>query len=74
LIVVNHGAKEADGVLLPCLRKQVAIAVKDYSAGGQGLTLVHILAQIEPFLSLKPAKHPSHGTNSAHVELRGGRV
>jgi len=26
---------------------------------GQGLTLVHIFAQLEPFLSLKPAKHPT---------------
>jgi hypothetical protein len=25
---------------------------------GQGLTLVHIFAQPEPFSSLKPARHP----------------
>ena len=28
------------------------------AAQRQGLTLVHIFAQPEPFLSLKPAKHP----------------
>ena len=29
------------------------------SGPGQGLTLVHFFAQPEPFLSLKPAKHPT---------------
>jgi Leucine-rich repeat (LRR) protein len=27
--------------------------------GGLGLTLVHIFAQLEPFLPLKPAQHPT---------------
>ena len=31
------------------------------TAATQGLTLVHVFAQLEPFLSLKPAKHPTHG-------------
>jgi len=39
-----------------------------------GLTLVHIFVLPEPFLSLKPAKHPTHGTKSARVELKCGRV
>jgi hypothetical protein len=29
------------------------------AGGGQGLTLVHICAQSEPYLSLQPAKHPN---------------
>jgi len=45
------------------------------NAKGQGLTLVHICAQLTPFLSRKPAKlPPPHGTQSAHVELKRGRV
>jgi hypothetical protein len=31
----------------------------DFDAERQGLTLVHISAQLEPCLSLKPAKHPN---------------
>jgi len=30
-----------------------------FSAESQGLTLVHFFAQPDPFLSLKPAKHPT---------------
>jgi hypothetical protein len=40
----------------------------------QGLTLVHIFSQPEPILSLKPAKRPTPGTKSAHVELKSGLV
>jgi hypothetical protein len=43
------------------------------TAADQGLTLVHIFAQPEPILSLKAAKHP-HGTKTADVELKSGRV
>jgi len=42
--------------------------------GEQGLTLVHIFAQPEPFLSQKPAGTPPRGTKSTHVELKSGRV
>jgi hypothetical protein len=40
-----------------------AVAVEPAGAAplcyGQGLTLVHMFAQPQPFLSLKPAKHPT---------------
>ena len=41
---------------------------------GQGLTLVHVFAQAESFLSLKQAKHPTTWGKSAHIEPTSGRV
>jgi hypothetical protein len=41
---------------------------------GQGLTLVHFSAQPEPFLSLTPRNHTACTSQSAYVELKGGRV
>jgi hypothetical protein len=35
----------------------------------QGLTLVHIFAQPEPFLSLKSAKHPTHNMGQKVLTL-----
>jgi hypothetical protein len=40
----------------------------------QAVPLVHELAQPEPFLSLKMAKHPTHSAKGAHVKLKSGRV
>jgi len=51
-----------------------AAAVATAADAGQGLTLVHIFAQPELFLSLKLAKHPNTWYASAHVELKTGRV
>jgi len=59
----------------PCLASTTASCalLRASEATTQGLTLVHILAQPEPFWSLKPVKHPKTGEKSAHVELKFGR-
>jgi len=40
-----------------------AAATAEGAGAGQGLILVHNFAQPEPYLSLKPAKHPTTWDN-----------
>jgi hypothetical protein len=47
---------DSAGVALPLV---VRMKLSCVPPSTQGLTLVHIFAQPEPFLSLKPAKHPT---------------
>jgi hypothetical protein len=42
----------------PCCQGVVALLDNRDEDGGQGLTLVHIIAQPESFMSPKAAKHP----------------
>ena len=39
--------------------KGIGMGGRIIAADRQGLTLVHIFSQPQPFLSLKPAKHPN---------------
>jgi hypothetical protein len=47
----------SSGVFVPA-PAAAAAAFARIAAFFQGLTLVHIFAQLEPLLSLEPAKHP----------------
>jgi len=52
-----------DPTRLPCAAAMAVAASDGALPSNQGLTLVPVSAQREPFLSLKPAKHPTTWDN-----------